>query len=178
MRLRTGRRTSTIVAAGAVAAGAAGVIGATPSAQAQTDHQRHCIRLHTTENTPRWYTSEDVPPGGAGPGFIALYFGELYDAKTHAVVGHSGGSNHLLYTRPSDGAVIQYVDEQFDLGDGSFIASGSMSRQDVISLKWVSEPLRGTSGKYLGMTGTWKWRLMSTTDPNLPTDEIFTLCGK
>ncbi|MDN3358537.1 hypothetical protein [Actinomadura sp. DC4] len=175
MRLGKGRRTSTIAVALATI-GAGGALAVTPSAQAQ-EHRR-CVRLHLIEHTTSWYGNEQVPPGQAPPGFMAIYFGDMYDADSNALLGHSAGTNDLMYTRASDGATIQNVDEQIHLSDGSIAGSGSMSRQDVIAQKWVSEPVKGTSGRYAGLSGTWTWRLISITDPQVPVDEKFVLCGR
>jgi hypothetical protein len=157
-----------------MASGAVTAMASSGQPEKTSDH-KGCVRFHIIERMTRWHGNMDVPPDKAPPGYMAIYFSDLFDATSNKQVGRSAGTNDLMDKKP-DGTIMQYVSEQLHFSDGSVIGSGPMSRNDVIAQKWVSTPIKGTSGKYQGMVGRWTWRIMSLTDPAVPVDEKIVLC--
>lgn len=127
------------------------------------------------EKTIEFHMNMEVDPRDVPVGWVALYFDDLYDSTDTELIGKAFGVNHAIYKRPSDGHIIQYVTEQFQLPDGCLVAEGAIDRVAVITQQWVSIPVKGISGLYLGMSGLWSWRITSVTDPLIPLVSNITL---
>ncbi|MDL4815443.1 allene oxide cyclase barrel-like domain-containing protein [Actinomadura opuntiae] len=120
------------------------------------------------EKTIKYYCNMEVDPDKVPVGWTSIYFDNLYDSEDKEQIGSASGVNQAIYVRESDGHMIQYVTHQFQLADGTLAAEGPIDRETVKAREWVSIPVKGTSGLYLGMSGLWTWRLYSYTDPLIP----------
>lgn len=170
----------TVLAACVVSVGVAGAALATQKADgaARRGAQARpgCIVLNMIERTPRWYGNKKVDPRNVPVGFKAIYFDDVYDSAGHKKIGDAAGVNHAIGKRPSDGHMVQYVTQQFQLPDGDLVAEGAMDRSAVIAQHWVSTRIKGLTGRYVGMSGTWSWRLTDLTQPQMPLEEKIVLC--
>src|SRR5882724_6384399 len=113
------------------------------------------------EKTTKIHMNMEVDPRNVPIGWVALYFDDLYTEDESELIGRAFGVNQAIYKRESDGHIIQYVTEQFQLPEGNLVAEGPIDRERVVAQEWVSIPVKGTSGLYLGMTGLWSWRIIS-----------------
>ncbi|MFL6072389.1 MAG: allene oxide cyclase barrel-like domain-containing protein [Mycobacteriales bacterium] len=137
-----------------------------------------CARKHLVEHTVKFMTNQPVGTGiPVNPGYMSAYLDELYDFTGNQHVATAAGDLDLLYARP-DGHVVQYIAEQMHFSDGTLVGTGTQDRTSVIAQDWVSMAIRGTSGRYAGMSGTWRWRVISKTDPTYPVEDEITLCRK
>jgi hypothetical protein len=120
----------------------------------------------------------DDPAEGAfkefGPGFMAIYICDVFDTEGR-LIGNSAGSMTILGEDPETGHLLEHITEQIKLPDGNITAWGTMDRSDVMAQKWVTYRAEGTSGRYLGMTGTRSYRINSFDDPAFPLDGIWEL---
>jgi hypothetical protein len=133
------------------------------------------IEIKMIEKIRSFTTNMEADPRNVPAGWAAVYTDELYDEKGSELIGAAFGVNHAIYKRESDGHMIQYVTEQFQLPEGTLSAEGPMDREAVIAQEWVSIPIRGTGGLFLGMAGLWRWRLFDLSDPLMPLYSNITL---
>jgi len=104
------------------------------------------------------HTNSTEAPETWGPGFMTTYWCDVFDTSNN-LIGTSVGTMIILYKRPSDGHLIEYISEQIQLKDGAFHAAGYVDRSDVFAQDWCGYPAVGISGRYEGMTGYRKWRI-------------------
>jgi hypothetical protein len=154
-----------------------GVIPATAAAsQAKPDSPGRCTELNMVEVIVHAYgnmtvTSLISPP----PGLMGIYFDQLNDSTGTTQVGSAAGHFDIMYKRP-DGSDVEYFSENAHLADGTFFVAGSYDRADILGQHWLSFPVKGTSGRYLGMDGTWSWRVLRFTYPSFPIQDKIILC--
>ncbi|GAA2345381.1 allene oxide cyclase barrel-like domain-containing protein [Dactylosporangium salmoneum] len=183
MRLGKPSRPLALSAAVVTVSAIGGVAFAASSAEATATGAGHgkygCTTIDYFERTDKHDANKPLPdPRNVPVGLQLTYFDSVYDPSGTTKVGDAAGVNSMVEKRASDGHIIQYVTQQYTFADGSLVASGSMDRSDVIGQKWVGTPVYGTAGRYLGLAGTWTWRLVDLTDPTAPAVVKFTLCGR
>jgi hypothetical protein len=169
-----------LAAIGAAAAACAVAVGLAPASAATQDtassagHHR-CVHLSFTEPTVRFYTNETISSVTTPPvGLMGIYLDPLWDASGNQV-GQTAGEVEMLYTRASDGHLIEYIAETLQLPAGSLFSAGTYDRAGIEAADVMSAPIKGVSGAYLGMSGTWNWSLVSRSAP-FPVQEKVTLC--
>jgi hypothetical protein len=148
-----------------------------PTADDYSD--KGCIQLHIFENTKQFYLGNTL----TGVGAAGNYLDRLYSSGDFSTqIGNGVGTYDLVYQRTSDGHMIEYSTEHDQFAEGSFVISDYFDRTAMFAMEWVGGEngqgmkVRGVSGKYLGMTGTVKWRVLSFTQPGIPTELIYVLC--
>ncbi|GCB53267.1 hypothetical protein [Streptomyces sp. NL15-2K] len=127
------------------------------------------IVVEVVEKITKSELNVTTPPNTWGPGTMATYWCDVFDADGK-VVGTTVGSMVILYQDPETGHFIEQVSEQISLPDGTIAASGLVDRTEVLQQKWLGYRAEGTSGRYLGMTGSRNFRITSLTDPSFPID--------
>jgi hypothetical protein len=184
MRLRESKRGSLAFSA-AVLAGCAVFIGVTPAVastpQAASNREKKCIQIHLFENTAAFYRAN----AETGVGAIGNYLDRLYDSGSFSnQIGTGVGTYDVVFQRPSDGHLFEFSTENDVLPDGSFVISDYFDRTAMLANEWVGGlngagmSVKGTGGLYRGMTGTVKWRVLSFTQPGIPTELEYVLCGR
>jgi hypothetical protein len=175
-----------VLAAAVAAAGSAAIAApvaagrhhASAADAAKPKAKSGCAHKHLVEHTVKFTTNQPVGKGiPVNPGYMSAYLDELYDFTSNQHVATAAGDLDLLYARP-DGHVVQYIAEQMHFPDGTLVGTGTQDRASVIAQNWVTMAIRGTAGKYNGMSGTWRWRVISKTDPTYPVEDQITLCRK
>jgi hypothetical protein len=166
----------------AAAALLAGVIPASASAQPSAKAQsakalraEGCIELNLIDRIVNYYTNMNVSPASGHVGFKSAFFNQLYDSTGTVVVGSSVGTLDITH-QLSNGDLSEYIAYQLQFPDGTLVTTGAYDRTDVIAEQWQSGPIKGTSGRYFGMSGTYDWRIISTTAPGIPVQEKIVLC--
>jgi hypothetical protein len=117
------------------------------------------IWFEEIEKVTRAHTNTTEPPEKWGPGFMSTYWCDIFNRQDE-LIGTSVSTMIILYERPSDGHMIEYISEQVQLKDGCFAAVGTVDRSDVFAQNWAGYPAVGLSGRYAGMTGHRKWKIM------------------
>ncbi|MFB7500733.1 hypothetical protein ACFC09_39685 [Streptomyces sp. NPDC056161] len=115
------------------------------------------VRDDLTEATTDYHYvggADGIPVHGVGSSLT--YYDNIYDAHG-AVVGHTVGFVSAIYKRPSDGHLMTQYYESVELGDGTFSASGIVDRYAMFGGAQVNLSIIGTSGSYIGQTGTRQW---------------------
>jgi hypothetical protein len=136
-----------------------------------------CSHITVIEPTIRIYTNQPVTSVTAPPvGSMAVYLDPLNDMAGNQV-GNSAGQVAILYVRESDGHEIEQIAEHLVLPGGILFSSGFYDRSAILAGQWVSARIKGVSGRYAGMSGTWTWRLTSLTPP-FPVEERIVVCGR
>jgi hypothetical protein len=157
-----------------------GVIPASASAPQSSAHDAKalsaegCTDLNLIDRIANFYTNMNISPASVPVGFKSAYFDQLYDS-TGTVVGSAVGTLDITH-QLANGDESEYLTDQFQFPDGTLVTTGAFDRTDVIAKQWQRAPIGGTSGRYLGMFGTWNWRIISTTAPGIPVQEEFVLC--
>ncbi|HEU5333406.1 MAG TPA: hypothetical protein VFU73_11585 [Actinocrinis sp.] len=165
-----------LIAGVAISGAAVGVIPASAAAGKTADAGHRCVHLTVIEPTIRIYTSVPVDPAvGPTPGVQVAYFDPLQDSAGNQI-GQSVGQVDMLYTRAADGHLIEDIAENLQLADGTLMSAAVYDRVQVLSGNWVSAPIRGVSGAYSGMSGTWSFRLLSHVAP-FPVQEEISMCA-
>jgi hypothetical protein len=173
MRLTKTRRGRLAMLTVLLAAGTlfAGIMPASV-AQATNDNNGECTQLRFIEKIAAFYPGSSV----TGVGAFGNFLDKLYAQDGTTQVGIGVGTYILLYQRPSDGHVFEYSTEQDQLPGGTVVISGYFDRTAMFEFQWVTLSVTGTSGQYLGMSGTVESRVQSFTEPGAPADDVFTLC--
>ncbi len=159
---RGGRSYGTAVTALVVAASIAVSVTAFRSTPAAAQTGSHCVTAGAglSEQTMNYYftgASATVPVQNVGETLI--YHDNIYDADNQ-VVGHAVGFVSAVYKRPSDGHLMTQYYETVQLPDGSISDSGLNDRYTIFSGGVAHFHAIGTSGRYLGKTGTRDWQLI------------------
>jgi hypothetical protein len=176
MRLSKSKRGSLAISA-AVLASCAVFIGVTPAAASTPDagkakHDKKCIELHFIEKLAAAYPGTPV----TGVGALGNFFDKLYALDGATQVGTGVGTYNLLYQRPSDGHIIEYATEQDQLPGGTVAITGYFDRTALFAFQRVTLQAKGTSGEYLGYSGTESSVMISLTEPGFPETADFVLC--
>jgi hypothetical protein len=110
------------------------------------------------ERVTQAHTNSTETPEKWGPGFMTTYWTDVFNTDNERI-GTSIGAMIILYKRPSDGHLIEYIVEQIQLKDGSLASEAYLDRTDVLAQNICEQSLWGTSGRYAGMRGTRKYRI-------------------
>lgn len=132
----------------------------TISTQATDELAEDTISFEQIEKVTKADTNSTEPPEKWGAGFMTTYWCDIFD-RADELIGTSVGTMIILKKRQSDGHLIEYISEQIQLKDGTFAAAGIVDRSDVFAQNWAGYPITGTSGRYLGMTGMRRWKIMT-----------------
>src|SRR5205814_756035 len=107
-----------------------------------------CVRMHLTEHTLKYLPNEPVGPSGAPdkPGWMAGYLTDLdnFGSDQHVAAG-TGGLDIL--SRKPNGHLVQYIAEQVQSPDGTFVGTGAQDQTDVLAQQWVRMAVKGTGGR-------------------------------
>lgn len=167
----------------ATAALLASVIPASASAQHPAKNQGakvaaagNCVTLNLVEITVKVYTNMKPPSGPLPAGFMGAYFDKLYNSSDTTQLGNSVGHLDIMYQLPN-GDPIEYLSGTYQLPEGTFLMTGPFNRTFMLGGNWIVSAVKGTSGQYLGLHGSMRWRVTSFTAPGLPVQEQITLCG-
>jgi hypothetical protein len=159
-----------LVAAGSIAACAV-VIGGSSGATASKPRPdvvptATCVESGPLDDVLLWQ-KVTLPPGtGVRLGIDTIYYDELRDKKTGAVVGHERGRTTLVSTRPSDGHILAWTEQTTTLTDGVVKSSGFIDATDFILNHKPSQLYTvGVSGRYKGWVGEWHLTLEVPTLP-------------
>ncbi|MGP3971958.1 allene oxide cyclase barrel-like domain-containing protein [Streptomyces sp. 6N223] len=140
--------------------------------------KRECEHWRLKEEMISWDTNMD--PGTDVPaGFMAVWLDELYDWETGELVATATGNMDIIY-ETAEGHDIEYQYEIFHFPEGTFTSQSAFDRFDVVEGEFITQPVRGLSGKYEGWKGTWTWRIMEIPeDPNQapPFETIIDICA-
>lgn len=118
-------------------------------------------------DTPGW-TEKTASISYIGPadpwpvgqvGSAAIYYDDIYDAAG-TVIGHTVGYSEALEVRESDGHVIVMYHEAVELPGGTLKATGTVDQTAILEGKWIHLEMRGTSGKFLGASGSRSYQAM------------------
>jgi hypothetical protein len=129
--------------------------------------QADAVTIELVEKVTKKDLNASGPIEEFGPGMMATYWCDVFDTEDN-LIGTTVGCMDILYTDPETGSMLEHVAEQIRLPDGTIMAWGTIDRVNVIGQKWITYRAEGTSGRYLGMSGTRTWRIMSLTDPAYP----------
>jgi hypothetical protein len=110
------------------------------------------------ERVTQAHTNSKETPDKWGPGFMTTYWTDVFNTDNE-LIGNSIGTMIILYKRPSDGHLIEYISEQIQLKDGVLASEAYLDRTDVLEQNVCEQSLRGVSGRYTGMTGSRKYRI-------------------
>jgi Allene oxide cyclase barrel like domain len=167
------RYMATSVAALVGCAALIGIVSA-PASTAQTAKAtgNSCINLTYIEKLGTYYPGYTSP---TGIGTYGTYLDQIFTADGKTQVASGVGTLDLLYKR-QDGHIIEYTTEQYQFTDGTIVISDFYDRTNFIAKKWVAEYAKGTSGRYLGLTGEVKSVLLDFTPPSYPAIDKFVLC--
>ena len=113
-------------------------------------------------------------PWKLGKGLMTIYFCDVFDGDGE-LIGKSAGSMIILGEDPETGHLMEHITEQIQLADGTITAWGTHDRTDVLQQKWSTYRAEGTSGRYLGLTGTRSYRIYALDDPTFPLDGVWEL---
>jgi hypothetical protein len=134
-----------------------------------------CVDLNLIDRIVNYYTSMSVSPASVPVGFKSAYFDQLYDSTGTVIVGSSVGTLDITH-QLANGDLSEYLTYQLQFPDGTLVTTGAFDRTDVIAGQWQHARIKGASGRYLGMSGTWNWRIISTTAPGIPVQDEIVLC--
>jgi hypothetical protein len=152
--------------------------GITPAAASTSQNAKanadapECVELHFIEKLAAVYPANTV----SGVGSFGNFFDKLYAQDGTTQVGIGVGTFNLLYQRPSDGHIIEFATEQDQLPGGTVVITGFFDRTDLLTFNRVQLSAEGTSGQYLGMSGSESSIMISLTEPGFPETADFTLC--
>jgi hypothetical protein len=110
------------------------------------------------ERVTQAHTNSQETPDKWGPGFMTTYWTDVFNTDNE-LIGTSIGTMIILYERPSDGHLIEYICEQIQLKDGCLASEAYLDRTDVLEQNVCEQTLWGTSGRYAGMKGSRKYRI-------------------
>lgn len=162
------RRLLPVTAAVLIASGLLiGVIPATAatSQPRASDDGNQCIGLNFIEPTIKVYGNMTITSPSALPtGFLAIYFDQLNNPADGTKAGDSAGHFDIMY-QLANGDDIEYISESMQLADGTLAGAGSFDRSNMLAGDWINIPVHGTSGRYVGMSGIWHWRVLSFSPP-------------
>jgi hypothetical protein len=173
------RRRKIAVAVSALAAttilvGAGPTTAATTTAGASPAHKARCISFDYIE--PTTIVASNVPLTDPTPAIgtqIAL-LDHINDASGNQV-GSSIAAVDILYTNPADGHLMEYSSETMNFPDGSLFSGGTYDRPSILAKDWVSAPISGIGGIYLGYSGTFYWRVLTMAAP-YPVEDKVVVC--
>ncbi len=176
--MRTRRARRTLLAMAAVAAVAITGLVAVPadaSSGVGPDHGSRCITLNYIEKLIKYYPESDHI---TGTGVFGEYYDEMYLTTTSTDKKATGiGTFDTLYLDPRTGHIMEWVTEQWQFPDGTFVGSGLFDRNEMLAGEWMHTPLVGASGRYLGMKGHIDWRAIDLDKPgNPPAQDVIVLC--
>jgi len=164
----------------AAAAALTTCLGAVPadaarSGPVRSDHHNKCITLNYIEKLIRYYPESDHV---TGVGVFGEYYDEMYLTTTSTDKKATGiGTFDTLYTDPATGHIMEWVTEQWQFPDGTFVGSGLFDRNEMLRGEWMHTPLVGSSGRYVGMKGHIDWRAIDLDKPgNPPAQDVIVLC--
>jgi hypothetical protein len=176
VRLRESKRGSLAISA-AVLASCVAFVGVTPAAAStpqasKAGDDKKCVELTFIEKIAAFY------PGSAQTGVDAFgnFFDKLYDPTGTTQMGTGVGTYEILYQRPSDGHIFEYSTEQDQFPGGTVVITGYFDRTAMFAFQWIALTVKGTSGQYLGYSGTVKSKILSLTEPGAPAQDVFNLC--
>jgi hypothetical protein len=92
-------------------------------------------------------------------GSAAVYYDNIYNAAG-MTIGHAVGYVEAIYKRPSDGHIFTRYHESIELPGGTLADSGTVDRTAMLAGAWVHFNLHGTSGKFLGASGSRAWQII------------------
>ena len=120
--------------------------------------QRQCTTIDdlTEETMQHEYVGKSLTVPVQNVGESLVYYDNLYNPQNQ-VVGHAVGFVSAIYRRPSDGHLMTQYYETVQLPQGMFSDSGVVDRYALFSGATAHFTAVGTSGAYLGWTGTRSW---------------------
>jgi Allene oxide cyclase barrel like domain len=128
-------------------------------ADAPAESVEDSVWFEEIEKVTKAHTNATEAPEEWGPGFMTTYWCDIFN-RDDELIGTSVGTMIILSKDPETGNMIEYISEQFQLKDGCFAAAGYVDRSDVFAQNWAGYPCVGLSGRYAGMTGYRKWKIM------------------
>lgn len=103
------------------------------------------------------YIGPANPFPGSEVGSAGVYYDDIYDEEG-TVVGHTVGYAEAIEKRESDGHIIMTYYESIELPEGMLKATGTIDQTTIFAGEWIHLDLKGTSGKFLGMSGSRDWQ--------------------
>lgn len=159
-------------------AGVIGLVGTmTVPQMASANHTKECVTLNLIERLDSFDLKS--PPGTTDVGLFGTFVDKAYwTLDSTEVIATGIGTFDVLYKRPSDGHLIEFVTEQWQFPDGDFMMTGYVDRWDLVNSKMIVDQLTGMSGKYAGMKGTLRWYVPPPNweMPGYPAVEEFHVC--
>jgi hypothetical protein len=99
-------------------------------------------------------------PADHGVGTLGTYEDIIYsDTTLGTKTGLGAGTLELVSKDPSNGHLIEFLDQLSQFGDGSIQFSGPFDRTALFAGTAVKQRTIGTKGRYLGYTGWNTWTL-------------------
>jgi len=99
-------------------------------------------------------------PADQGVGTLGSYDDTIYsDAKLDTKIGLAAGTLELVQKVPSNGHLIEVLNELMQLTDGSIQFGSAFDRTAVLAGAAVTQRAVGTKGRYFGYTGWNTWTL-------------------
>lgn len=165
----------TAVAATALLASSGPTVAAMTATNASPDHRPKCITFDYVE--PTTIVASNVPLDNPVPALgtqVALL--DKINDWSGKEVGSSIAAVDILYVDQTTGHQMEESTETMNFPDGELFSGGVYDRHVMLDeMAWVSAPIEGIGGRYLGYSGTFYWRLMSKTDP-WPVEDKVVVC--
>jgi hypothetical protein len=164
----------TALAATAVLVGAGPTTAATTAAKVSPDQKPRCITFDYVE--PTTIVASSVPLDNPTPAIgtqVALL--DHINNWSGTQVGSSIAAVDILYTDAATGHLMEYSSETMNFPNGSLFSGGTYDRTAIVDLDWVSAPISGIGGIYLGYSGTFYWRVLSMANP-WPVEDKVVVC--
>lgn len=165
----------TALASTAVLVSAGPTIAATTSANVSSGHQAGCITFDYVEPTTVVAANPPLTSSSAptiGSQYALLDHINDWSGKQ---VGTSIAAVDILYRNKSNGDLMEYSSETMNFPNGELFSGGTYDRPAILAQKWVSAPITGIGGIYLGYSGTFYWRLLTNANP-YPVEDKVVVC--
>lgn len=150
-RRRLGRGVTGLCAA--VGLAAAGLVAAAPAGAASAATATGCVTIAPLTSVQLVFDYTDVAPTGQSVGDTATFHDNILDGSGN-VIGTRDGSAHIVYADPATGHLMAAYDATFFLPGGKVESAGLIDTVAASNGDTTTITGAGTSGIYLGKTGT------------------------
>jgi Allene oxide cyclase barrel like domain len=164
--------TVTALAATAVLVGAGPTTAATTAATVSPAHTARCISFDYVE--PTTISASNVPLSSIPDPSIGTqitFFDHINDWAGNQV-GSSTATVDVVGTDKATGDLMEEFAETMNFPDGALFSGGLYKRPSILAGDWVSAPITGVAGIYLGYSGTFSWRVIDFSAPYPAEDKV------
>lgn len=156
MRISRSLLTTSALAFSCVALVATTSAAAAPRAEQESAPPR--IVLDVVDATVAYHPLNT--PADRGVGTLGTYDDTIYaDTTLDTKIGLAAGTLELVRKVPSNGHLIEVLEELLQLADGSIQFGSAFDRTALLAGATVKQRAIGTKGRYLGYTGWNTWSL-------------------